>query len=213
MLLIEPTEAAEAIGAKCGPSVAGDSSGIRTALRYITPAIESMLEVASLEARSNVDHFVYSASDMLAYSMVLTNAFVAPSTVLVTDPNGAVLTPEADFRVASLVGRVSLTLPAQLGEYRVLYVSGFEVAYPEESDEPLTEEHEAYLVAQGVPDWVKGMVITLLVEWLRSKQLSPKIPENVRLSDLMRALRSDLSRRMGNHYYRPRYGVVFPEVQ
>lgn len=210
MLLMDPTEAAEVIGARCGPSSAGDSPAIRAALRYITSAIEAILEVQTLEATRTTDVFLCTSKMQRACGLALTNAFVSPSTLTMVDGNGTSYVEGTDFRLGSITGVVQPIEDLQIGWYTVEYVSGFSVAYPEDPDTPLTEEDEAYLIAEGVPDWIKGMVIVLLVEWFRAKLLSPKLPDNIRMSDLMRALRNDLSRRMSGHYHRPRYGVLFP---
>lgn len=213
MLLMDPTEAAMTVGARCGPAVAGDSSGIREALRWITPAVEALLEVQTLSATRTTDVFHCIDSHQRGYFLSLSNAFVVPSTVVVTTyPGEVVWTPDTDYTVSGILGIVRPVYALALAQHTVEYVSGFSVAYPEETDEPLTEEQEAYLVAQGVPDWIKGIVVTLLVEWFRSKPLAPKVPDSIRMNDLMRALRSDLSRRMGGHYYRTRYGVLFPDA-
>lgn len=213
MLLIDPTEASTAIGVKCnGQQPGADNAQLILVLNYITPRVEDALNVASLIRGAFVDSFYLTGmnarSERPIARLRLSQGFLTTDAITITDMDGLEIDPEA-IELTDLEHGVIELNTWEKGRLSVAYTSGFE---PTAMPVPVPEGFEAdRRVLQNVPDWIKGLVITLLVNWFRTTLVSPKLPQNVNLEALDRMLRKEIYLRVYGRYMRPRVNCFFSE--
>lgn len=210
MLLVSPTDVATGIGAKCGGSApSADDAAMLSVLRYITPRVEAALEVATLTRGSYVDHFALAPmprSDNPESIFLLSNGFIVPGTMVVTDPEGLVAAGENVTGFNNEYGTVRLN-SWRRGVYSVAYQSGFEFEAPD----PDSDADPESAVLQGVPDWIKGIVVHLMVLWFRTAQVQPRVVKDLSYGQVDSAIRRELYTRIYSRYMRPRVAVTFSE--
>lgn len=214
--LIDPAKAALAIGAKCGGSVSSDNEAMLSVLNLLLPRIEDAMNVGALTYGESTDTFIFEqpARGLLGSTyktgangeilekkrLRLTNGYVDSTQIVVTDPNDAAVT---DYRLDPVFGIVEL--PSWLpGDYAVVYKAGFKLPNPLPS-----EPDPAILV--GVPAWLEGVAVSLLMLWYRTELLTPKAPTGFSFGELIEPLHREVRTRIYGRYDRPRYGVVFPD--
>lgn len=220
MLLMTATEAALAIGAKCGgASPTTDDPQLLLLLGALTGRLEEALNVSSLTRGLFLDHFKlvdmppYSGSWSAAdreVSLRLSNGFVQKETIVVTDPNG----DEVDLGEYKGVdaSKGIITLKSWIrGTYQVEYVSGFEPeALP--VSPPVGYDPETR-VLQNIPAWMKGIVVHFLVLWFRTTQIQPKGNKDISFGATMDSLRRDTYAWVYGKYQRPRANCVFADAR
>lgn len=226
MLLMSPVEANAAIGVTCGGQAPGnDDSQLLAALRYMTPRLEGALNVLSLTRGNWVDNFYCSSmpcrGDRNEQSLLLSNGFVLPNTVVITAPDGTTQTAAELLALEDgLEGNVDLDHGVVVlrswmrGRYRVAYTSGFEEPAPPDPlpvpPEPEYNPEDAVLL--NVPDFIKGIVSALLVRWFRSVYVNPKFAnKNVSYAQVDAVLSKEIYARVYEKYMRPRVGITFSE--
>jgi hypothetical protein len=213
MLLIDPTEAALAIGAKCNGQQPADNEQLILVLNYITPRVEDALNVATLVRGDFVDSFYLTGmnarSERPIARLRLSNGFLTEeSDIAITDLDGEPIDAET-IELYDLEHGVIELNSWEKGRYSVAYKSGF---LPEEEPTTPPEGYDPnHRLLTEVPDWIKGLVITLLVQWFRSTMLAPKFPQNVNLEALDRMLRKEIYLRVYGRYMRPRVNCFFSE--
>ena len=215
MLIMSTSEAATAIGAKCGGSSPEDGDPrLSQLLTYMLPRLEGALNVESLVRGNFVDHFFtpamppYSRGERNEQAFRLSNGFVLPESVVVTDPEGIVY-PYAEVPSLNADTGVLRINSWTRGTYSVAYTSGFA---PEPIPDPLPDPYNAEMrVLEGVPDWMKAIVIHLLVIWFRTAQVQPRWNKDLSFAQVDTALRRELYARIYEKYDRPRVAVTFSE--
>ncbi len=211
MILMSPADAALAIGAKCGGSSPGDTDPEMIAiLRHITTQVENLLGVETLTYGSFTDRV--SLTDKIPHggslmqstvkaSIRLRNAFLdAEVPLVVTDPNGYAVTLETYVRTNNEKGMLFLSSWCR-GDYLVNYSGGFHPA-----EEPDGQD----AVLQGIPEWMKLIVVDCLVLWYRVARIALKPgAENFSYEQVMREIRREIAGAVYMRYDRPRLDVVF----
>jgi hypothetical protein len=224
MLLISPSEAALAIGAKCGGSSPTDSDpSLLAILNYITPRMEDSLNVASLPRRENRDifemlrkpeHRCQYPVDIYGIQTVirLTNGFLVPDTYTLVDPLGN----EVDMADTDIVdvdreqGLLRL-MDWRKGYYSFTYTAGFEPAGdPPEEETPLDADTR---VLANIPVWMKAIVIDCLVLWYRTVMLKPTADKDLSYSGMIKELHREIAARVYMRYMRPRNNVIWAEAR
>lgn len=208
--LIDPIVAATAIGARCGSQPDPADEGLLNILSLLTPRVEDAMNVASLLYGESTDTFTLNRllinSRIASGSPIelrLANGYLdAAVPVAIIGPDGLEVDPST-YTVDRRLGMVSLNSDFQQGEYNVVYSAGFRptAVDPEAPDAPR--------VLQNVPDWIKGLLVTMLTLWYRTTVLSPKIPVGYRFDAIVAPLFRDLAVRVTNRYNRPRQLVEF----
>ena len=209
--LIDPIVAATAIGARCGSAPDPADEGLLNILSLLTPRVEDAMNVASLVYGETTDAF--SLNRLLVNSRTASNAPVelrlangyldAAVPVVVTGPDGVEVDPTT-YKVDRRYGMVSLT-KFDIGEYSVVYTAGF---HPVPVD---PENPDAPRVLQNTPDWIKGLVVTMLILWYRTMVMAPKAPQGFRFDAIIQPILRDLAQRVVGRYNRPRQLVEFDE--
>ena len=217
MLLISPTDAALAIGAKCGGSApSADEPALLSILNYITARVEAAMGVRSLTFESCLDR-VRLQGMPTAFSTILpqrcyillTNGFVVPDCLVLTDPNGTVV-DNATLDVDNEMGVITL-LDWIAGAYQIEYQSGFE---PSPEPAPLPAGYDPDLrVLQDTPTWMRAIPIAMLIQWYRVTLLQPRVNKDLARSyaDMQSAINRDIHRCIYTRYQRPRYDCNFAE--
>lgn len=218
MLLISTTEAAAAIGAKCGGAqVSENEPELAQVLLYITPRVEAAMNVNSLTRSYYRDRFVlpqmpaYKPANKLPVEtkLRLSNGYVVPNSLTLYAPDGSTVSDkyiDIDFNYG--IVNVSDWLP---GIYFAEYVSGFEA--PDIPASPPEGYDSDLRVLTDVPDWIKALVVHLVVVWYRVARLNPRVPKDVSFTAIMNSLRHELMSRIYSAYQRPRGGCVFGEAR
>lgn len=211
---MSPTEAALAIGAKCGGSApSNDDAQLMRILRYLTPRVEGALNVQTISREAGEDRFYLSSMpssvERPMTQMLLTNGFIVPGTVVITPPLGDVISgAEADELTDHLYGTVTLESWSR-GMYKVAYQSGYEV--PANPD-PLPAGFDANdKVLMNVPDFIKGIVSAVLVVYYRSGTLVSRASKEISFGQVAKQLEREIYARVYEKYQRPRVGMVFSE--
>ena len=218
MLLLSPSEAALAIGVKCGGSApADDDPQLVAILNYITPRVEDACNVYSLTRTTNTDKFIVQR--MPAYnscrwpvpqevprlSLRLSNGFVVADSVVVTDPDGEELDLTDSVDMEREMGMVYLDSWVR-GTYTVTYDSGFE---PVAGETPADADTQ---VMTGVPMWMKGIAISALVLWYRTVVMSPKGgTKEISHGTILNHLHREIATRVYQRYMRPRVDCLCAE--
>lgn len=219
MLLMTVSEAALAIGAQCGGSSPGDTDPqMLLLLRYMLPRVEAALNVESLVRGEFIDHYYLSQmpecngnGDRRELKLRLSNGFVVPDSISISDPDGVVSTGADLAEIAEIQHNegVLTLLDWKRGVWSVAYTSGYEP-----TEEPL-DPPEGYVsedrVLQGVPDWIKAICIQVLVLWYRSTYLQPKMSKGMSFEQVDQLMRREMLARIYEKYMRPRVGMVFSE--
>lgn len=221
MLLISPQEAALAIGAKCGGSLASEDSELQEILNLLTVAVEEALNVDTLTAGQFTERF--EVGDMPPYNSYfraaspkitfrLRNAFLACGTVEVEDPDGCVITegyePVTKVFVDEYYGTVSFRNWVR-GTYLVTYQAGFE---PEPEPDPKPEGYDPdKRVLRCIPDFVKPIVLNYLIQWYRTTRLQPRVTKDVSYASVHYAVRAAVYAAVYGKYQRPRTDCVWGE--
>lgn len=81
--------------------------------------------------------------------------------------------------------------------YSITYTSGF--------------EKDDKNVAKNVPDWLRGICITMILHWYRIGILNPRVPEGASYTAIIDSAIREILARVYMRYDRPRVGVVFAE--
>ena len=215
MLLISPTEAAMAIGAKCGGSApSSEEPALLAILQYITARVEDSLNVFSLTLSESTERFYasfmpkYSAGVDQSMSIRLSNGFVVPDTVVMIDPLGEVV----DMTTADIdnhLGVVNLSCWTH-GAYTITYQSGFtpgDLIFPDDPDPVHTENR----ILVGIPEWMKAIAVSCLVVWYRTSFLSPRASKELSYGAVNQAIHQEISARIYGRYQRPRIGHLFTD--
>jgi len=215
MLLISPSRAALAIGSQCSnPDGTGDESLLEM-LRLMTPKVEDALNVHSLTRGVFTDTFpaAYSKYD-LSKRLRLANGFVVPGSVTIAgvfDDSGVpITTPFSIDAENGIVGLPSAYYTDDTEQVSVTYTSGFVV--PEDTG-PTDDVnvYPEYRVLVGIPDWMSGATVTMLMNWRRNNLNTPAASKEYGfLPTLNAALIRDLYGRLYGRYLRPRDHVFFP---
>lgn len=214
MLLMSASEAATAIGAKCGAgSITSDDPVLLQVLGYITTRIEAALDVKSLERGWHVDKFDLLEMPPRSYGsgpkvqLRLSNGFLAPDSLVLLDPKGEEVEFSAQEGVGNDYGIVTLRSWVA-GTYEASYVSGFEPeALP--TSPPVGYDPDSR-VLQNVPAWMKGIVANYLVLWFKTVQMQPKVSKELSYTGILNGLRREVHAWVYGKYMRPRAGCVFP---
>lgn len=218
MLLMSLTEAARAIGAKCGGAqVSEDDQELAQVLAYITPRVEAALNVSSLTRGYYRDRFVLPAMPTIKSSnglpaeakLRLSNGFLQPESLTLYGPDGEAINEkylDIDFNYG-VVNVSNWEYGVQFAEY----ISGFEVPEPPASPPDGYDPNMRVLV--GVPDAIKGIVAHLVVLWYRIGRMNPKAPKDVSYTSIMNNLGHELRTRIYGYYQRPRANHYFGEAR
>ena len=218
MLLISPSEAATAISANCGGvSISDTDTGLISILELITPRVEGALNVESLTRGFGIDRFTLPAYEAPRFpainpptpklSLRLTNGFVLSDSVVIKDSDGVAVDTGWLDKVNSDHGVVMLKDWLQ-GDYTVEYVYGFDPITPS----PLPSGYNAdRRVLNGIPSWMKGIVVDMLSQWYRTESFVPRVPKDVSYGQLSTALMNILKSRIYSRYMRPRQNVLFAD--
>ncbi len=213
MLIMDVATLTAAVNAKCGGNVPDtNDEQLTTILNLILPRIEDAMNVQSLVRGNFTDHFLLprrasrnNPDERL--QLRLTNGFLVENTISVLGESGTPITSDM-FYSDDDMGIVFLK-DWNRGYFTVSYSSGFEPSAlpdnPPENYDPNTR------VLQNVPDWIQGIAVDFVVQWLRVQRLSPKVPQNVAYSALENAIRRDVYARVYERYMRPRMGVIWSE--
>lgn len=222
MLLVSPSEAAIAIGARCGGSAPSDSDPqLLSVLRMITPRVEEALGVKSLTRGTHSEVFYLNAMPSLSSSLTAPrrvsmlrtdNGFLmeddSPAYELsVLDPDGVAvdISDKTLIRTDLEYGIVRLFSWVR-GEYTITYQSGFS---PESL--PIDSDPENALLL-GIPDWLKAIAIGYLIVWFRIMNKMPAAPDKISYKSMMEALRGEIYSRIYSRYQRPRYDCIFGDA-
>lgn len=211
MLLIDPAEAALAIGAKCnGATVSADNAQMILILKYMTPRIEDAMNIASIVRGSFVDSFYLPlmnprADRPIARLRLSNGLLLAGGTVTIQDELGNAVVPA---RIDENYGIIEIETWNK-GVHTVAYTSG--LAVPADPDPLPTPYDPEAKVLIGVPTWIEALVVDCLVAWFRATPLVPKLPQNVNLGAFDAMLRKEIYLRLYGRYDRPRVGCIFSE--
>jgi hypothetical protein len=182
----------------------------------MTPRVEAALGTYTLTLEEHTDKFFATPMPTVTYPdqppptlrVLLTNGFVIPDTIEVTDPNGDIVDLEAAADIDHLRGCLNLTTWIR-GSYSVFYEAGFE---PEAEPAILPSGYVSdQRVLQEIPEWMKAIVIGYLTTWYRVAYMSPKAPKDLSFGALSDALSRELYSRVYSNYQRPRLGMVFAD--
>lgn len=215
MLIMSPTEAALAIGAKCGGSAPNsEDQGLVMILRMMLGRLEAAMNVASLVRGNYVDHFYCTSmprgQERPEQTLLLSNGFVVPGSVVITSPAGTtyVEDPDVPHYLNADEGYVRLAR-WERGVYSVAYSAGFDV---EPAPIPVPPGYDPEdRVLKNVPDWLKAIAITFLISWYRAVMVAPRASKEISFSALEQALRREIFARVYGKYMRPRVAVTFSE--
>lgn len=220
--LIDPSDAALAIGAQCAGKITSDNEQMLSILGLLLPRIEDAMNVASLVYGETTDIFsldsptpAFLQSNAKAGAggssmwrgvvLRLSNGYVHRDTdnpITITGPDNNVVTAfKADLRY----GLITLPLPWHGGEYTVTYRAGLKIAPvdPQASPPPVP-------VFEDVPEWLRGLTVAFLILWYRTSLLTPKTPVGFRFGELIAPLRHEIYARVYERYQRPRSNLYFP---
>jgi hypothetical protein len=214
MRLISNAEAALPIGAKAnGVLPSAEDALLAGVISGLLPKIEESLNVKSLVRTSWEDSFrlpLFCRRTGKFLRLRLSNGFLDPDTpVILTDPDGAETTIDADHRFDEY-GYVDIE-SSVAGLHRVYYDAGF-APTPYEAPDPLPDGYVVPLEATdplltGVPEWIKAMVKAYLIKWYRIEVLAPKLPgkgEGRTAQMLADAIRQEIQARCYSRYMRQR---------
>ena len=218
MLLIGPTEAAQAIGAKCGGSApsAADPALIAI-LNMMTPRVESALNVYSL-TRMTVNERVefgtagrnchwHGGNPPPTLNLRLSNGFLVAGTLVLRDPDGVEIDLTTIGDVDLELGTVSLTSWCK-GSHTLTYESGFTPGDVLDPNYPDPENSESR-VLQGIPAWMQALAVEYLTLWYRTSVTSPKATKDLSYASVGNALQREITARVYGKYQRPRMGMLF----
>jgi hypothetical protein len=216
MLIMSPSDAAIAIGGKCGGSAPSDEDAHLIAiLNLTTTRVEAALNVDSLVLGEHTDRFslpTYEANHFPTLdpkdpklTLRLCNAFLIPDTIVLKDADGVVVDTTGVIDIDFKYGLIHLTDWTK-GVYTVEYLSGFEPITPD--PEPVGYDPCRRVLA-NTPDWMKAIVVDMLVQWYRTELLAPRAVKDIRYGQLAEALSRMLFTRIYSRYMRPRAGVIW----
>lgn len=215
MLLLSTSEAAGAIGAKCGgSSVGAESDELAFILNLITAKVEKAFEVESLVRADMTDYARltmprYGVTSTERASIRLRNAFLTTDPVVVTDPSGIVVEGDDKIHRINRVDGIVILKTWITGTYTVTYKSGYA---PEEA--PLPEDQPSgyvddYRVLQNIPAFMKSIASSMVVSWFRTQMLSPRLPKDkFNSAALNQAFQRDMTSLIYGAYMRPRSGMI-----
>lgn len=220
MLLIDPAEAALAIGAKCNGSSPDSSDPFYVnVIDYITSRVEAILNVGSLTSGYHVDRFDLPPMPAVGYNRTQKVRLRLCNGFLVQDSWSIALADETPVdetdagAVMDLKDGVLTLTKWRGGAYLVSYVSGFdpaEATAEEQAEEGYDPEKR---VLQNIPAWMKALVIHYLVLWFRTTLVNPKVPDGVSYRALVDSLRREVQAWSYGSYLRPRADCVFGAPQ
>lgn len=226
MLLMSPSDAAQAIGSKCGGCADADYASLTSILNLLTPKVEAACNVYSLTRGEYTEAFEaacmprggHPRSELTAkLSLRLSNGFVLKDEdepVVITDPEGTVVdsTSYPDTRIEIDYGRGMIHLDEWIrGVYTVTYQSGFE---PTELPDPAPVDFDPDTrVLQDIPLWMKSIVVMYLDQWYRAVYLSTRASKEMSFIQVSEALRRMVHSAVYGTYQRPRMGCVWGDIQ
>lgn len=214
MLLMSPGEASLSIGAACaGSCPEQEDPGLVQILALLTPKVEASLNVGTLTRGDFTDIFdlprmpAYVEYERRSISLRLTNGFLTadPTDLVITDYAGRELDdttyPGIEIRVRRDLGTIELDKWIY-GKYTVEYVAGFE---PEDPPSPAPAGYNAdRRVLQGIPDWMKAIVVQYLTQWYRTTVITPKLPKDASLEFVANMIYRSIQASVYGVYQRPR---------
>ena len=218
MLLMTPSEAAMAIGAKCGGGAPEDRDPqLLLLLRYMLARMEGAMDVSSLVRGTFTDTFYLTAKpchgERPETQLLLSNGFIVPESITITDPDGEEITG-ADVENVNFDTGVVRLYDWSRGIWKITYDSGFE---PEETPDPEPDGWNAEeAVLQDGPDWMRAICVEFLVVWYRSAFANPKAPSVGKSAGTLyqqvdQLMRREMYARVHSKYMRPRATVMFSE--
>lgn len=214
---MSPSEAALLIATKCGGSApSSDDAQLLSILKALTHRLEAALNVESLPQVTTVDKFdllempPYSSHHLVQTriaGMRLTNAFLAADSTTILDPDGVEVEADDIYSIDRNYGIVTLS-SWERGIYTVTYTAGYA---PETAPDPAPEGYDADArVLQGIPEWMKAIVVHFLVAWFRTVFLAPRVNKDMSYEGQMRALWVETRNWVYSKYQRPRASLTFP---
>ena len=208
MYLIDPTELNRAIGtenANGNGSLKGET--ILAILLNLNDPLAASLGIKEFARNDWNDTFDVPKPLFLSDTYTrdirfrLANGFVVGSSVIVTGPDGEVVTAP-EMLIDEELGII--TLPSySIGRYTIAYTAGF--ATPADTEPP-----QAVVVFEDVPQFIKGAITAQFVLWARVNLLSQKILNTINFREAETALRRDIANRIYSRYQRPRANVAWP---
>lgn len=213
MLLVNPTTVAELIRATCGGRTpAGDDKDLYAVLRYLTPRVESALNVDSLSRGVFTDTFFLPSqgSSGRPLGLRLSNGFIVPDSIQVLDASGNEVSADSrDLLGDDLENGVVSVASWARGRCIVKYESGFEIAdLPTPAPEWMTPDDR---ILVGVPDWMVSVITHFLVLLYRTARAAPTVNEKISYGQVDLAIRRELHARIYERYMRPRVGLIFSD--
>lgn len=218
MLLIAPSEASLAIGAKCGGTALTDEDAqLIYILDLLTPRMEDALNVNSLTMAEHIDRFEFPRYQAPTFPQLnpqdpkltlrLSNGFIVRDTLLIRDADGVEVDTTDLIDIDFNYGIVNLT-DWDKGVYTVDYLSGFEPITPD----PLPTGYDpCKRVLDGIPSWMRSIVIDFLVQWYRTEFLTPRVVKDVSYGQMSEALQRMIRTKVYSRYQRPRQDCVWGE--
>ena len=227
MYLVDPVDLQNIIGAQ-GVQPAGSLQlALLLAIQdNLRPLIEASMNVRTLDYVSNIDTFVIernSDSDRArAAEFEYYNRYEQPLPreevfrlengllditvpITVTDPNGILIDPSY-YTVDYELGTVALT-KYFVGIFVVTYTSGLKVT-PVPSPAVAT-----YLpLFLGVPKWMKSLMVSQFVLWIRTEIMQIRIPDTVSYAAVAEDMHRAIATRIYSSYMRPRAEVTWTKT-
>lgn len=214
MLLMSPADAAIAIGVKCGgSSPSADDPQLLFILGFLTSRIENSLETDSLTRRENVDRFELRDMPLSiptdcerSITLRTTSAFMVAGSISISDSNGEEVPASDIIDIDHQYGMVKLRNWLR-GGYYVSYLAGFEPT-EEPADPPIGYDPEQRILV-GVPDWIKSIVVAVLVLWFRTSYKAVTSIKGVGYGASQDALIREIATRVYGRWLRERHAVIF----
>jgi len=193
--LLTPQQIMDALGAAgCAKPGEQPIDMYKTALGMVLSRVEGLMNVRTLVRGTYTDTFTVIDHRQTGQLLRLSNALLPlPMVCTLSDDGG---NPIEGLKVDRHYGIVR-TGRLRGGEFTCTYMSGLAV--------------DADGFFQDVPNWLTSIAINCIVLWYRLGMLSPKVPEGVSYSALMRATVGELQTRVYETYMRPRVDVLWPE--
>ncbi len=199
MYLKTAPDIAAAVGAQCaGRAPEPDDIKFIAMLNDTHARIEDSLNIPSLQLFGYTDKFELHMHLLRnTETFRLHGGFVDPSSVIVTDPIGAVVNSDR-LTIDGPLGTVMIDNPIY-GRYTIQYNAGF--AVDEDNDKLLA----------GTPSWLRALLDPAAVIWFRTITVqAAKVPEGMSFGQIMQPVYRDLTSRIYSRYQRPRVRVHLP---
>lgn len=218
MLLMSASEAALAIGGKCGGTTPDqDDPGLVSILKLITPKVEKACGVDTLTRGVFIDKFrVADQSSGYVEKKVfrLTNGFLLvdddENPLTITDPDEEVLSTVEDedleIDMNTRQGTVSINKWTR-GDYLVEYTAGFEAPELPDPIPPGYDPDARVLI--GIPDWMKNIVVMYLTQWYRAAFVNPRGVKEISYAAVSQAVDKMVHSAVYDHYQRRRMGCIW----